>query len=200
MNDAPEQWQAAPGLGLSTSVVDEFVRVCVKNSEYDLVSGGHGTSYIDVDELFGPNDGDSKLLTELLDATAVAIRELAAAEGYNLLAFIDGRRGPAGAVSLRTLLGREVGMESVILRPYKRLLSQAIKPFRVGPDSRVLLVTDVTTTGRNVVDAAELLWRVGSRGCGAITIANRQEGADEYLATMDIPLHHVLASLAGDAA
>ena len=199
MNDAAEQWVAASGLNLSTSAVDEFVRVCVKNSEYDLVSGGHGTSYIDVDEMFGPNDGDGDLLDEVLTATAAAIRDLVESEGYNMLGFIDGRRGPAGAVSLRTLLGREVGMESVILRPYKRLLSQAIKPFRIGPQSRVLLITDVTTTGRNVVEAARLLWQVGSRGCGALAIASRQEGAEEYLATMDIPLHHILAPLASAA-
>jgi hypothetical protein len=200
MNDVKEQWGAAPGLHISAGAVDEFVRVCVKNSEYDLVSGGHGKSYIDVDEIFGPNDGDSELLSELLTATAESIRHLVETEGYNMLGFIDGRRGPAGAISLRTLLGREVGMESIILRPYKRLLSQAIKPFRVRPESRVLLITDVTTTGRNVVDAARLLWQAGARGCGALTIANRQEGAEESLATMDIPLHHILAPLATDAA
>lgn len=200
MTDARERWVAAPGLKVSESAVKEFVRVCVKNSEYDFVSGGHGTSFVDVDELFGPNDGDSQLLSEILDATAEAIRGFVTSGGYNTLGFIDGRRGPAGAVSLRSLLGRAVGLESVILRPYKRLLSQAIKPFRVGPQSRVLLVTDVATTGRNLVDAAELLWRVGSRGCGAMTIANRQEGAGDYLATMDIPLHHVLAPLAGNPA
>lgn len=200
MTDANEQWEAAPGLALSAKAVEEFVRLCVKNSEYDYVSGGHGTSFVDVDELFGPNDGDTELLSELLDATISAIRGLVTQQGYNVLGFIDGRRGPAGAVSLRTLLARAVGVDSVVLRPYKRLLSQAIKPFRIGPQSRVLLVTDVATTGRNVVDAAQLLWRVGSRGCGALAIANRQEGAAEYLATMDIPLYHVLAPVAGDAA
>jgi hypothetical protein len=192
VNKLEEHWDAAPGLALSTEAVGEFVRICVKNSEYDFVHGRPGTSYVDVDELFGPNEGDASLLEELINAAATKINQLAVSEGYNLLGFVDGRRGPAGALCLRTQLAQKTGLESVILRPYKRLLSQAIKPFRVGPQSRVLLVTDVATTGRNVVDAATLLWRVGSRRCGAITIANRNEGALERLHMMGIPLSYVV--------
>lgn len=193
MTDLEQIWTAAPGLALSREAVAEFVRICIKNSEYDLTSGGHGTSFVDVDELYGPNDGDDGLLSELLSVTTGIISHLAETEGYNTLGFIDGRRGPVGTVSLRTDLAREVGLDSVVLRPYKRLLSQAIKPFRIGADTRVLLITDVATTGRNIVEAAELLRRVGSRGCAALAIANREEGAAEYLSTLDIPLHYVVA-------
>lgn len=200
MTDATEHWAAGPGVKLSAEAIDEFVRVCVKNSEYDLVSGGHGPFYVDLDEISGPDNADNKQLTEVLAATSEMIRELVASDGYNMLGFIDSRRGPAGAIALRTLLAQETGMDSIVLRPYKRLLSQAIKPFRVGPGCKVLLITDVATTGRNVVDAARLLWQVGARGCGALAIATRTEGAEEYLATMDVPLHHILAAVADNAA
>ncbi len=164
-----DEWRIAPGLAFPESALAGLQRVLIKNSEWDFVSGGHGRDYIDVDELFSTTVADTDAYSVLLDQTARLIEELRDERDYRSLAFIEGPRGPVGALSARIELARATGMPTLIVRPYKRLLSQAIKPFKTSP-SPILIVTDVATTGTTIAEAARLLWRIGNRRCGALAL------------------------------
>ncbi len=189
---ATRTWVASPGAEVAPELLEEFTRVCVKNSEYDYVSGGHGHDFVDLDELFGPNDGEEAKLSGLIESLARRIKDLRDAEGYNLLAFVVTRPGPVGIVAARVLLAQKTGMRSMVIRPEKRLLSQAAKPFVLPKDAHVLIVSDVATTGRSIWHAAEVLWKLGARNCGALAFADRGEGAEHLLSSMDIPLYSIV--------
>jgi len=186
-----EVWVPSPGVGVSVEALEEFNRYCVKNSEHDFVSGGHGTSYVDLDELFGTRDREESDRGLILQPMVERIESLKA-EGYNVLAFAANARGPEGIVSARLLVASQTGLQTMVIRPDKRLLSQAAKPATLPSDARVLIVTDVATTGRSIWRAAEVLWMLGARRCGALAIADREEGAEQFLSSLDIPLYSIV--------
>jgi hypothetical protein len=183
-------WSFASNLELPEDTRDYLARTVIKNSEWELVAGGHAPTYYDLDELFSRADGQEHN-KRLLDLTIERIKELQAEHGYASLAFIEELRGPTGVLPARLSLSEATGLPSLILRPYKRLLSQAVKPFR-QPPMPVLIVTDVATTGRTIADAADLLGRLGVRGCGTLAVFDRQEGAADYVSSMGIAFHWVV--------
>ncbi len=189
-------WRLAPGLSLPPDVLADIVNMCVKNSEYNFTSGGQGTSFVDVDEVFATPSGGTDAL---LGVAAQRIRALAEADGYDLLAFVESPRGPVGALSARVPLSERAGLPSIVVRPYKRLLTQAVKPFASLRDKRVLVVTDVATTGGGLSDAVRVLWRTGARQVGALALVDREDGAEELLGTVGIDFHFVLRPPARDA-
>lgn len=190
--DTAADWRLAPGLSLPPDVLERLVHMCVRNSEYNLTSGGHGTSFVDVDEVFGAPAQGADLMESLLGLATARIDDLKKADGYDLLAFVQGARGPVGALSARVPLSDSTGLSSIVLRPGKRLLTQAIKPFRSLHDTKVLVVTDVATTGGSLTDAVRLLWKAGARQVGALALFDRQDGAEELLDTVGIDFHFVL--------
>ena len=190
--DTAADWRLAPGLSLPQDVLERIVDMCVKNSEYNLTSGGHGTSFVDVDEVFGAPAQREDLMKSLLGLATDRIDSLKAADGYDLLAFVQRPRGPVGALSARVPLSETTGLSSIVLRPSKRLFTQAIKPFRSLHDAKVLVVTDVATTVGSLTDAVRLLWKAGARQVGALALFDRQDGAEELLNTVGIDFHFVL--------
>lgn len=192
-------WRLAPGLTLPPDVLADIVNICVKNSEYNFTSGGHGTLFVDVDEMFATPSGGAGTADALLGVAVQRIRALAEAGGYDLLAFVESSRGPVGALSARVPLSEGAGLPSIVVRPHKRLLTQAIKPFASLRDKRVLVVTDVATTGGGLSDAVRVLWRAGARQVGALALVDREDGAEELLGTVGIDFHFVLRPPARDA-
>jgi orotate phosphoribosyltransferase len=57
--------------------------------------------------------------------------------------------------------------------------------------ARVLLVDDVATTGKAILEAAEALEKIGLKPVGALVIVDRQEGAKEHLAAAGIKLEAI---------
>jgi orotate phosphoribosyltransferase len=60
--------------------------------------------------------------------------------------------------------------------------------------ARVVLIDDVATTGKSLVEAIEKLRQDGIEVVKAIAIIDRQEGAKENLAKVDCPLESVFSS------
>lgn len=185
-------WRSAPGIDIPEEALHDFTRLCVKNSEYDFVSGGHGGDYIDFDEFFMVSSVGHPQARAIVDAAVDHISALCKSGSYDTLAFLETIRGPVGLLSARFYIADAVGLPSIVVRPYKRLLSQAVKPFTLPEGAQVLIVTDVATTGRSITDAATSLWQAGVRRCGALAIADRLEGAHELLSSMDVPLSALL--------
>jgi orotate phosphoribosyltransferase len=191
MNDALE-WRLAPGLELPPEVLNEVVDLSVRNSEYNLTAGGHGTYFFDIDLLLSTSNTKTDAVQKWLQLPVQKIRELVEHDGYTALAFIEGPRGPVGALSMRVALGQSTQLPTLIVRPYKRLLTQAIKPFSSLKDERLLVVSDVATSGTSIVDAVRVLWKVGARRVGALAFLDREEGAEQALSRLGIEFHYVM--------
>ena len=87
-----------------------------------------------------------------------------------------------GAVPIATALSLETGRPLVIVRkkPKGHGTGSQIEG-EVGPNDRVLLVEDVTTTGGSVLRAAEVIEREGGRVVGVMVVVDREEGAEERI-------------------
>ncbi len=59
---------------------------------------------------------------------------------------------------------------------------------------RVVMVEDVTTTGGSVINAIQEVRALGAEVLKVVTILDRQEGAREALADIDVPLDPVLTA------
>ena len=71
-------------------------------------------------------------------------------------------------------------------KPYGR--EQQIEGPLLKPDSRVVLVDDVATTGKSFVESIEVLKKMGIKPLKAVCIVDRKEGAGQILSQHGCPL------------
>jgi len=112
------------------------------------------------------------------------IKELEQVQGVDRVAFVEGDRGPIGAIALKSYVVAETRIASVDVRLRRRLASTAVKdlgnPLRAG--DRVVLVGDVATTGRQLVHAASRLKkRADDLQITALVYYDRCRGAEGSL-------------------
>ncbi|MBU3959197.1 MAG: orotate phosphoribosyltransferase [Candidatus Omnitrophica bacterium] len=70
-------------------------------------------------------------------------------------------------------------------------LKRQIEGARLKKNSRVILVDDVATTGKSLVEAKQALDKIGVRVDKAIVIVDRDEGAKENLAQAGLKLESI---------
>jgi len=81
--------------------------------------------------------------------------------------------------------------EAVFVRPYKNTLRSAIEGRQLGADEKVLIISDIATTGETALKAASKLWLAGAIVAGALVFFDQELGAKENLALKDITLHRL---------
>jgi orotate phosphoribosyltransferase len=177
----------------------KLARACLKNSRYDLVAGGSGTNFFDIDEFSaGRESKDYKAedapnrVEELAQFLTDKINELQD-KGIKIerLAFIERDTGPVGMITYKDFIGAKTRIETCCIRPRKRLLASVLKGRPLNPSEQVALITDVATSGDTILAAVEKIWQLGGVISSAIVIFDRDEGAREYLAQYDIDLYHI---------
>jgi orotate phosphoribosyltransferase len=98
-----------------------------------------------------------------------------------------------GGVPLATLIGQTTGLSVLFVR--KAAKKYGTRRQAEGGDPmgrRIVMVEDVITSGRAVLDAAVALRNLGGTVTDVICAIDRQEGGTEALATMGLTLHAVL--------
>jgi orotate phosphoribosyltransferase len=94
-----------------------------------------------------------------------------------------------GAVPILVALALECGLPYVIIR--KQPKAHGTGKRIEGPDvrgKRILLIEDVTTTGKSVLEAVQLLRAEGAKVDRVETVVDRGEGATEALAAQKVRL------------
>jgi len=111
------------------------------------------------------------------DVLAAVTTELAARVDTDA---IDTIVGPAlGAVPLVTALSLELGVESAFVRKGDQLRgTQARIEGEIGKGQRVLVVEDVTTTGKTALETARIVEESGGLVDRILTVVDRNEGAE----------------------
>lgn len=82
---------------------------------------------------------------------------------------------------------RDCGWFAVRKEPKKHGRQRFIEGHQIGPESRVLLLDDVVTTGGSVVRALEKVRAEGATVVAAVTLVDRGERAAEFFAGEQIP-------------
>lgn len=92
------------------------------------------------------------------------------------VAFIDkGGMGPVGGLWLALTTAFELNFKLLLIRPWKELISARIKGEEPKQDERFLIVTDVITTGRTVVEASNVLQLYGAKAVAVYAITERDD-------------------------
>lgn len=170
-------------------LVRAVAQVCLKNSEYDFVRGGHGHSYIDVDEFFGENRNLGA--ERALDALIERLEAVHTRSPLRAVVFVERDSGPVGMIAARHRFADRVSLPLLTLRPRKRIRKAALKGGELKPGDSVVIITDVSTTGETIAEAARMILEFGGRVTAAISFVDRGSGAKETLGQMDIPLESI---------
>lgn len=178
-------------------LLHSIVSSCVKNSAWNLVSGGQGSNYFDVDELaagrrrdgsYDPSAASArarKFADSLVERINVMVHD---EPRVDRLAFIERDTGPIGLITYKDHIGIQAGIETCSIRPRKRLYAAMIKGRPIRPSESVALVSDVATTGNSILEAAEKVWHFKGNVPYAIVAYDRESGAREMLAQYGITL------------
>lgn len=167
-----------------------LAKVCLKNSEYDYVRGGHGGDFLDVDELYGDRPGrDLETLVE--EAIVERVQRIQSEQPLRAVVFVERDNGPVGLVASRFLIAKRLDLPTWTVRPRKRIRRAVLKGGTLKPGDRVVIVTDVATTGTTIAEAARAIWQLGGQVAGAISLVDRESGAKETLEQVDIDLDSI---------
>lgn len=141
---------------------------------FTLTSGKTSSYYVDIKA--------ASSQPRVLKSMAQSLRDTVA--DAEMLAGVE-----LGAVPILVALALETGLPYVIIR--KQAKAHGTGKRLEGPDvrgKRVLLVEDVTTTGKSVLEAVQLLRAEGARVDRVETVVDRGEGATEALAAHRVRL------------
>ncbi len=159
--------------------VKEFYKVgIIKFGKFKLSSGMTSPYYIDLRRLYSFPDLAFKVINELIriiDAPYDAVVGVATA-GIPLatyIAFI--KKIPMGYARIKR---KSHGLES--------------KVEGVVEGKKVLVVDDVATTGQSLLSSAKTLKALGAEVIAAAAIVDREQGAEETLASAGIKLYSII--------
>ena len=192
----------------AAKAVVSFCKPAFGSSEWVALHGAKKPYYFNLDKVYA--DSSSQYAAGFHDALIEVITNVAKAQENKLLlkgippvlAFVCPNGAPAGIVQARALLSERLAWPSVLVFPDKRLLRARIIPgdgSKNFPESVTwltgrycLMLADAATTGESIAAAAGALRAFGSKTLGAIVVYNRDEGAEESLETVKIPLYSLL--------
>jgi orotate phosphoribosyltransferase len=175
----------------SPELIRAVADVCWKNSEYELVRGGRGRSYFDVDDLYG--DKRDRGAEEALDLLVKRIEAIHKESPLRAVVLVERDSGPIGMIASRHWFAERVKLPFLTLRPRRRIRKMALKGGELKPGDCVAIVTDVATSGGTIAGAAETIMQLGGRIAAAISLFDREEGAKDMLAQMDVPFVSILS-------
>lgn len=167
---------------------DLLVRVAGKslqNSEWTLTGGLPSRHYFDLDNYLCDHTEAVCLSNKLIEKIKLMREKL----GFNKVAFVDkGENGPVGLITLKELIASSVDLETIIVRPKKLLIRSFIKG-NLTKNDRVLILSDVATSGYTIFQAAQKIWMLQAKVPCALVVLDRAQGATDNLWRKGIELY-----------
>lgn len=153
---------------------------CISQGDFTLSSGEKSNFYI-----------NSKLVTLSGPKLKVIVRYLKDLIDKTF-GDIDAMGGMAiGSMPISSAYAATYDINSFVVR--KEAKGHGTKSVVEGPiykDDRLIVIDDVTTSGKSIADVIELM--NGFNIIGIVPIVDRQEGAKELLSKYNIPYHPLL--------
>lgn len=168
----------------------EIAEQSLQCSEWVLTEGLQSKHYFDIDNSLCVKDKAE----ELSNMLAEKINELSETISFNKIAFIDkNESGPVGLISIMSSIASLIDKETIIVRPKKLILRCAIKG-QIKKDDRVLILSDIATTGRTIFQAAQKIWAYKVEAPYALVVFDRVQGATENLGRKGIGLYSLISA------
>lgn len=158
-------------------------------SEWALTNGGRSNYYWDLDSILTTP-------AEIEEVTSCYLGEIdqirTTLGPIDRLGFIEKDSGPVGALTLKDLLIVRSNIPGVIIRQQRRILTAAIKGKEpLHPGERIVLISDVSTSGSGILKTAKIVWAFRAKVIAAIVFFDREQGAVENLNRVDIVLRSI---------
>lgn len=171
-------------------LIELLIERSVKTGKFILASGKESDFFIDCKQAVLSAEGHDAAGQVLLEMTAHAFPDVEAVAGVEL-----GGCPLASAVSLLSLRSDFRNLPALYVRKAVKNHGTAAKVeglASIGPEAKVVLLEDVTTTGGSSLRAVEALRAAGLEVLGVVTLVNRKEGADEAFDEAGLPFFSVL--------
>jgi orotate phosphoribosyltransferase len=150
---------------------------------FDAVSTGVGTStWVTVAGTQSPIYYDIDIASSSLEAQdwidkwyVDNVEEIHNKKGVDYVAFIEREDGPVGAITKKDKVSSELRIPAFIVRPRRRIRASRLKG-ATGDSIRgkkIVIVTDVITTGQSVKHVFPILREYGAVIVGLVTMINR---------------------------
>ncbi len=149
-----------------------LVGLGIRASNWIMVGGSQSNRYYDIDKACSSLEGTDTVNNWYMDN----LRELNDKFGVDSLAFIERDDGPVGAVTKKDKISSELRIPSFIVRPRRRIKASVLKGTSASliRDKTVVVVSDVTTTGRSIERVVRILEGFGARVVAVVTVVNRE--------------------------
>jgi len=170
----------------------ELVRRALKNSRYITQGGFEALSYMNLDDVIFGDDrqkNHAEWLETFVTSLVTEIGRIAQENNVSRLAFIDkGGQGPVGVLPLAGAILLRSKLDGALIKPYKRTLRSMYRGKAIAHNERFLIVSDVSTSGRTILSAAEVIRMHGGIVDTALALYDQGAGASENLAPKGITL------------
>jgi orotate phosphoribosyltransferase len=184
---------------VNISLCLEMLKLGIRNSWYIYSSGQPAHTYANVDIMMLGDDYSQedipqyKRIENVTEQLIIKIQEIDEEESFDRLAFIDkAGHGPVGMIALSSLLIYRLQKDALYLRPYRNTLRSTTKGKRLRTNEKVLIISDVATTGETILKAARTLWDSGAIARGVLVYFDQELGAKENLKAQDIKLYSLV--------
>lgn len=166
------------------SLFVNFINTCRKNSIWIQSGGAQTGEFIDFDEFLFDGKKAEALSREISDTINSLIEH-----GYDFerIGFIEKINGTIGVIALQGSILAKVNKPGIIIRPKKKIINTAIKG-ELNKGDRVLILSDVATSGESIFSAAEIVWAYGGKVPYALVALDRLQGATQNLLRKGIQL------------
>lgn len=154
------------------------------NSIYQSTAGGELGEFFDADlHLSKPNVADT--ITEQM---AEIIRDIITSSASNnwKVCFIEKDSGPVGMITSKDLIEQRLKMATTVVRIKRRLISAAFKGEKIKKGDKVILITDVITSGLQTQLARKKIEKLGARVSYCVAIVDRRTDAGKYIEGTEI--------------
>ncbi len=171
----------------------DVVQYGVYCSVHQTINAGDTADYFDSDLYLGEPKNIKRVLQWFKEELR---RERATHGSIDRIAFVEKEDGPVGALTLKDLLSWHTRTPSVVIRPGRKGPALRVKfphaglirtkddqgrsiagaPFsRDGRHERIVLVSDVATTGMTILECVNVIERNGGQVGAAFVLYDRQE-------------------------
>lgn len=151
-------------------MVKRILEKGLRSSKYLLVRGKDSPYYYDIDD-----ELSRKIYTDKVSEWYVlTIKRLKKELKVDRLAFIEKESGPIGAILLQALIIQKIGIPGFVIRVRRRVLLAAFKgDYSIGKEDKVLLISDVVTSGGTVIQSIKKIEELRMRVVGVVALVNR---------------------------
>jgi orotate phosphoribosyltransferase len=149
----------------------------IGRSSWFTVSGSSSTIYYDIDKASSDLESLECINKWYIDN----VQEIRNKVQVDYLAFMEREDGPVGAITKKDKISSELCIPSFIVRPRRRIRASRLKGVRAEElcGRKVVIISDVATTGRSVRRIVDILKEYDAQTVGVVTIVYRHDQGDQ---------------------